>query len=48
MDRDGQWYCYENKPNLKDIEWNNGGLMRFINPPSVKFTGDWKDSLVEL
>ena len=48
MDRDGQWYCYEKKPNLKGIEWNNGGHTRFINPPSVKFNGDWKDSLIEL
>ena len=48
MDRDGNWYCHEKKPKLYPTEWRDGGRLRYINPPSVKFTGDWKDSLVEL
>jgi hypothetical protein len=48
MDRDGNWYCYAKKPKIHHAEWSDGGRIRFVDPPSVKFTGDWKDSLVEL
>jgi hypothetical protein len=48
MGRDGEWHCYEKKPSPDRAEWVDGGKMRYLYAPSVKFTGDWKDSLVEL
>lgn len=52
MDKGGQWWGYKNKPTIATInEWlghDSYYISTRINPEHTpKFTGDWKESLVE-
>ena len=46
MDEDGAVFCYQDKPQLLNVEWDDKGcrLREIHEVPN----GDWKDSLMKV
>jgi len=49
MDADGEWCCYDSKPNASLSTWINEDFVNIIHPDYCprNFTGDWTESLFE-
>ena len=49
QDKDGRWFMFTHKPRMDIVIWKDGGTyLKIPKEFEPTYTGDWKDSLVEL